>query len=190
METDNALYFANILEWRQWLEQNHDKQKGVWLIHFKKNSGQHSINYPEALEEALCFGWIDGKMKGIDEERFALRYSPRKPRSIWSQKNREKAESLIKQGRMTPAGLKKIDEAQANGLWDNAYTGKKAEEIPADLKEALEKNKDAGKNFHRFANSYRNMYIAWVNNARTAVTRQKRITEVVKRSSLNMKPGI
>jgi uncharacterized protein YdeI (YjbR/CyaY-like superfamily) len=190
METDNALHFSNSMEWHQWLERNHDKEKEVWLIHYKKNSGKHTVSYLDALEEALCFGWIDGKLKGIDEDKFALRYSPRKDKSIWSKVNKEKAEKLIALGRMRAAGLKKIEEAKNNGFWDKAYTNKEVEEIPADLEEALSVNESARENFHRFANSYRNMYIGWVNNAKTGETRKRRIMEVVKQSALNKKPGI
>jgi uncharacterized protein YdeI (YjbR/CyaY-like superfamily) len=190
METDNALHFSNSMEWHQWLERNHDKEKEVWLIHYKKNSGKHTVSYLDALEEALCFGWIDGKLKGIDEDKFALRYSPRKDKSIWSKVNKEKAEKLIALGRMRAAGLKKIEEAKNNGFWDKAYTNKEVEEIPADLEEALSVNESARENFHRFANSYSNMYIGWVNNAKTGETRKRRIMEVVKQSALNKKPGI
>jgi uncharacterized protein YdeI (YjbR/CyaY-like superfamily) len=188
METENAVHFSNSEEWRRWLEQNHDKEKEAWLIHYKKNSGKHTVSYLDALEEALCFGWIDGKLKGIDEDKFALRYSPRKDKSIWSKVNKEKAEKLIALGRMTAAGLKKIEEAKNNGFWDKAYTNKEVEEIPADLEEALSVNESARENFHRFANSYSNMYIGWVNNAQTGETRKRRIMEVVKRSALNKKP--
>ncbi|MFH1448592.1 MAG: YdeI/OmpD-associated family protein [Candidatus Micrarchaeota archaeon] len=190
MELNEALCFNGSLEWRKWLSQNHDKEKAVWLIHYKKHSGKPSLNYNEALEEAICFGWIDGKMKGVDGERFILRYSPRRPKSVWSKINREKAEKLIEAGRMTDAGLAKIEEAKKSGYWDNAYTNKRKEEMPSDLKKALVEDVTAWDNFHNFANSYRNMYIGWVNSARTEETRKRRITEVVKRSHINKKPGI
>lgn len=190
MEIDKALLFSSSLQWRKWLEQNHDSQKDVWLIHYKKDSGERSVSYNDALEEALCFGWIDSIMKSIDDEKFILKYSPRKTKSVWSKLNKEKAEKLIKLGRMTDAGLIKIEEAKKNGFWDNAYTNKDRDEIPEDLNKALLQNKDAWNKFHNFANSYWNMYIGWVNSAKTKETRKRRIAEVIKRSSLNKKPGI
>jgi uncharacterized protein YdeI (YjbR/CyaY-like superfamily) len=184
-----ALYFTDRKQWRQWLEDNHDKQREVWLVHYKKKSGRNSVNLDEAVEEAICFGWIDGKLKRIDEDGFILKYTPRKANSVWSKINKERAQKLIKAGKMTAAGLAKIKEARENGFWKTAYTNKKRDEIPADLKEALSKNRVARENFQKFANSYRNMYIGWVTAARTRVTRTKRIEEVVRRAALNKKPG-
>ncbi|MEJ2738701.1 MAG: hypothetical protein P8105_02495, partial [Dehalococcoidia bacterium] len=100
----NTLYFSNVGEWRKWLSLNHDKEPEVWIFIRKKQSSKAGISYDEALDEALCFGWIDGKMQSIDKDRFVLRFSPRKARSIWSKRNREKAEVLISQERMTGAG--------------------------------------------------------------------------------------
>ena len=141
----------------------------------------------DAVEEAICFGWIDGQLKRLDTERFILRFSPRKPKSLWSMINKKRAERLIKSGRITNAGLIKIQEAKENGFWESAYTNKIKEDIPLDLKEALIKEKKAWKNFQGFANSYRNMYIGWVKGAKTAKTRTKRIKKVVEQSTLNKK---
>lgn len=190
MELEKALYFRNRYRWREWLGKNHDTAQEIWLFHYKKNSGKAGITYDEAVEEAICFGWIDGKLKSIDNEKFILRYSPRKSRSVWSKLNKERAEKLIKTGRMTDTGLAKIEEAKKNGYWDKAYTNKKKDEIPDDLKDALLKDIDAWSNFNGFANSYRNMYIGWVQSAKAEETRQRRIAEVVGRSLLNKKPGI
>jgi uncharacterized protein YdeI (YjbR/CyaY-like superfamily) len=131
--------------------------------------------HDDAVAEALCFGWIDGKLKSIDEDRFILRYSPRKAKSVWSKINKEKAEKLIASGRMTADGLAKIEEAKKNGYWDAAYTNRTKYEMPDDLKKALIEDIDAWNNFENFANSYRNMYIGWVIGAKTEATRQKRI---------------
>ena len=141
----------------------------------------------ESVEEAICFGWIDGKLKRLDAERFMLRFSPRRANSVWSKINKERAERLMKSGRMTAAGLVKIEEAKKSGFWDNAYTNKTKEAIPLDLKEALMKDKKAWGNFQNFANSYRNMYIGWVNNAKTTETRVKRIQKIVQQSLHNKK---
>ncbi len=186
----DAVYIKDSADWRRWLDENHDSRPEAWLVIYKKHSGKTGITYDEALEEALCFGWIDGKMQGLDGEKFVLRFSPRKVNSVWSKINKEKAERLIKSGRMTEAGLAKIEEAKRNGRWEAAYTNQSQDKIPPDLESALMENDTARLNFQKFANSYRNMYIGWVAGARTEVTRRKRILEVVKRSALNRRPGI
>jgi uncharacterized protein YdeI (YjbR/CyaY-like superfamily) len=185
-----ALHFRNSSEWHHWLSQHHDVEKEAWLIINKKHSSKAGIGHDKALEEALCFGWIDGILRSVDGDSFALRFSPRKAKSAWSKINKEKAELLIAQGRMTNAGSAKIEEAKKNGLWEDAYTNRKKGMIPTDLVSALSANRVAWANFHGFANSYRNMYIGWVAGAKTNETRKRRIAEVVKRSILNKKPGI
>ena len=190
MESGDILDFKDAIEWRKWLKLNHNIENKAILYIYKKNSTIPGIDYDNALEEALCFGWIDGKMNSIDKDKFVLRFSPRKAKSVWSKINKDKAELLISQGKMTEAGLKKIEEAKKNGMWETAYTNKKRDKIPDDLESALFEDRLAWKNFHGFANSYRNMYIGWVINAKTEVTRRKRIAEVVKRASLNLKPGM
>jgi uncharacterized protein YdeI (YjbR/CyaY-like superfamily) len=189
-QSEKPLFFKDRTEWRQWLEQNHGTSTGVWLIHYKKKSQKKSVTHVEAVDEALCFGWIDSILKKIDEDSFILKFSPRKSKSVWSKINKDKAEQLIAQGKMTPAGLEKIKEAQQHGLWDVAYTNKVKERLPTDLKQELIKNRAAWKHFQAFANSYRNMYIGWVKNTKNSDTRKRRIDEVVKRSELNKKPGI
>jgi len=190
MELPKPKYFRNRRLWRKWLEKNHNKKNEVWLVYYKKHTGKPSISHKEGVEEALCFGWIDSRVKRIDEERFMQRYTPRKPKSVWSLINKKAAERMIKQGKMTPAGLKKIEEAKKNGRWSRAYTSKKRMSMPQDLKSALMKNKKAQKNFSNFAKSYQNMYIGWVMSAKRDETRKKRIREVVKRSAMNKKSGI
>ena len=190
MELDKAVRFRNRRKWRNWLSENHDKKNELWLVHHKKRTGTPSISLEDAVMEAICFGWIDGKLRSIDEDRYIVRYSPRRPNSVWSKINKDRAETLIRSGKMTAAGLAKIDEARQNGMWDTAYTNRRRDKIPPDLQKALEGDKDARTNFGNFANSYRNMYIGWVNDAKTDATRKKRIVEVVKRSRLNIKPGI
>jgi uncharacterized protein YdeI (YjbR/CyaY-like superfamily) len=189
IELSNALFFKNRDEWRTWLEKNHRTSNEVWLIHYKKSSGKKSLNHFDAVEEAICFGWIDSKLKKIDEERFILRYSSRKSKSVWSKINKETAKKMISLGKMTKAGFEKIEEAKKQGFWDTAYTNLIKEKLPPDLKNDLLVNKKAWNNFQNFANSYRNMYIGWVKNAKTERTRKKRISEVVKRSIDNKKSG-
>ena len=190
MRLEDAVLFHNRNEWRVWLENQHRTKKEVWLLHYKKQAKKPFLNHTEAVEEALCFGWIDSKLKKIDDDRFVLKYTPRKPKSVWSKINKEKAEGLMQSGKMTQAGLEKIEEAKRQGLWDIAYTNKVRERIPADLTQALQADQIAWENFQQFANSYRNMYCGWVRGAKTIETRKKRISEVVRRSRLNKKPGI
>lgn len=184
---DEPFDFKNKEEWRSWLTQNHDKTVSVWLTFHKKSSTQKGLNLAEAVEEAICFGWIDGKLKKLDAEKFIVRFSPRKANSVWSKINKERAERLIKSGRMTSAGIAKIDAAKKSGWWEKAYTNKILDEIPTDLEEAMKDEKDAWENFQKFANSYRNMYIGWVNDAKTEETRQKRIQKVVEQARQNKK---
>ena len=190
LDITKALNFTDRSAWRKWLERNHEKEKEVLLIHYRKDSGKTSLDHFDAVEEALCFGWIDSILKRVDNERFVLKYTPRKAKSIWSKVNRDKAEQLIADGKMTKAGLAKIEEAKKNGNWDNAYTSLIKDTLPDDLKQALLKNKKAWWNFQKFAATYRNMYIGWVNSSRTEATRRKRIAEVIYRSERNIKPGM
>jgi uncharacterized protein YdeI (YjbR/CyaY-like superfamily) len=190
MSMNGILNFKNSREWRRWLQINHALMKEAWLNIYKKSGDKAGIGYQEAVEEALCFGWIDGKMQSIDKHMFALRFSPRKARSVWSKVNKEKALQLIASGKMTEAGLSGIEAARENGSWDNAYTNLEKDSMPPDLETALAGNKDARANFSKFANSYRNMYIGWITGAKTEATRRKRIAEVIRRSALNLKPGM
>jgi uncharacterized protein YdeI (YjbR/CyaY-like superfamily) len=158
-------------------------------VHYKKGVKKPGVSYREALDEALSFGWIDTKLKSLDKESFMLRWVPRKPGSVWSKINRDRAEELIRQGRMTPAGLTSIEEARKRGKWDSAYTLLTRWEMPPDLGKALATCPAAQENFEAFANSNRNQYIHWVNEAKTEATRQKRIAAVVDYSADNIKPG-
>ena len=187
MELNDALFFENRGEWRKWLEKNHEKEKEVWLIHHRKRPAKKGIQLEEAVEEAICFGWIDGKLKRVDETRFVLRYSSRKAKSVWSKLNREKVEKMMKAGKMTTAGLRIVEEAKKNGSWNNAYTNQKPYKIPSDLKRALAVDRKAWDNFQNFANSYRNMYVYWIMGAKTDGTRRKRIEKVVRQASQNRK---
>jgi len=188
-ELENAIYFENANEWRIWLAENHDKQSHAWLILYKKASGKANLTIESAVMEAMCFGWIDGKLKSIDSQKFILRYSPRKPKSLWSKINKDRAEMLIREGKMTDAGMVKIEQAKQNGLWDAAYTSRVKPEMPDDLKQTLKADSVAWENFSKFANGQQFQYIYWVNSAKTDITRQKRVDEVVHRAALNQKPG-
>lgn len=183
MEKIKPIYFKNRGEWRRWLLENHDKEKEVWVLLYKKHVNKESLSYKDGVEEALCFGWIDGKMKRIDDEKHMQRFCPRTPKSPWSQINKDLALKLIKEKKMTRAGIAAIEVAKKNGNWQDAYTSLSASQMPKELEMALKKNKTSWSNFQNFANSYKNMYIGWVNNAKRPETKEKRIEEVVSRSA-------
>ena len=173
------LYFANRDDWRAWLEQNHATEREAWLAHYKKHTGIHGISYEDAVEEALYFGWIDGLLRSIDSDKYALRYSPRRRNAIWSEVNKKRAERMIDQGRMTQAGLTKIEQAKESGEWHNA-TLREMLEIPPDLEKALAADKEAKQNFERSAPSRRKQLIWWVTSAKREETRERRINEIVR----------
>jgi uncharacterized protein YdeI (YjbR/CyaY-like superfamily) len=180
IRTDKLLYFTNRDEWRAWLEENHATQAEAWLVQYKKHVVTPGVPYEEAVEEALCFGWIDGVMKSIDGDKFALRYSPRKRKSIWSESNKERVKRLTEQGKMTEAGLAKVREAQENGEWEQATLRENPAEFPADLKEALAANEQARQNFEELSPSTQKRFIWWITNARQEATRKRRVEEIVR----------
>lgn len=184
---EEPVFFPSRSEWRKWLSLNFSKASEVWLVIYKKHASKAGLTLGEAVEEAIRFGWIDGKLKRLDADRFALRFTPRKTGSVWSKINKDTADRLIASGRMAPAGLVKVEEAKKSGAWDSAYTNLQVEPTPQDLQEALEKKPLAWKNFGDFANTYRNTYIGWVNQTRNPQTRQKRIEKVVEQSLKNKK---
>ena len=190
-ETKRGLHLTGREDWREWLQKNHATEKEVWLVHYKKHTGKPSLLYEDAVEEALCFGWIDGLLRRLDDERYVLRYTPRKGRSVWSESNRRRAERMIRQGRMTEAGLARIRQAKASGEWENAVSLNDSQAaLPADLEEALAASRTAKENFGNMAPSYRKQYIWWITSAKRRDTRERRIRETVKRAELNKKPGI
>jgi uncharacterized protein YdeI (YjbR/CyaY-like superfamily) len=178
------LYFANREEWRSWLENNHATGKEAWLLHYKKGSGKPGISYEDAVEEALCFGWIDGLLRSIDDEKYMLRYSPRRKNSTWSELNKKRINRMIEQGKMTEAGLVKIRQAKENGEWEKAA---KIEElqIPPELQKALDGNKKAVSGFSRFRPSRQKQLIWWIMSARTQGTLDKRVAEAIRLSEEN-----
>ena len=143
--------FKNRDAWRAWLEKNHAREIELWLVLYKKNSGKPTVSYEQAVEEALCLGWIDGLTKGIDEEKFAQRFSPRRSGSVWSESNKKRVAKMIEQGRMTDVGLAKVEEAKRNGEWDKATMREDTTNVPLDLQRALKTDKQAQRNFDALA---------------------------------------
>ena len=170
------LSFASISAWRQWLRRNGGRDTGTWVLVAKKGTGD-GIGYREALEEALCWGWVDGKLHRHDERFFELWFAPRRPRSIWSLANRRTVEALAAEGRMQPAGLARVAEARADGRWDRATSPRAVPRMAADVARAL---RDAGAldEFRRLARSRRTLLLYWVGEARRAETRARRIVRL------------
>ncbi len=165
--------------WATWLDKNHAHSPGVWLQIAKKAGGVKSVSYAEALEVALCYGWIDGQKQGFDETMWLQKFTPRGPRSIWSKINREKAEELIKSGRMQPAGLAAIDRAKKNGYWEAAYDSHRTATVPADLQEALDQNATAQAFFATLDSANRYAILWRVQTAKKPETRARRIAQFV-----------
>jgi uncharacterized protein YdeI (YjbR/CyaY-like superfamily) len=184
------LFFETRDNWRRWLEINHDKSQGIWLVYYKKITKIPSIAYAEAVEEALCFGWIDSKVQTIDELRYRQIFTPRNPKSVWSETNKKRVEMMIEAGQMTRAGLEKIEAAKKNGQWENAYGKRDSVVMADDLKTALVQNPRAWENFGNFSTSSQSTYIRWISSAKRAETRENRISRVVELSSKNKKPGM
>jgi uncharacterized protein YdeI (YjbR/CyaY-like superfamily) len=148
----SLVYAKNRPEWREWLEEHHQTSQGIWLVYYKVKTGKPSVKYAEAVQEALCFGWIDSKVKSLDAERYQQIFTPRKPKSVWSKLNKQYLEELIKEGLMTEFGLSKIAAAKLDGSW-TALDAVEALIIPLDLQEYLEGNPLANQYFQQFNNS-------------------------------------
>jgi uncharacterized protein YdeI (YjbR/CyaY-like superfamily) len=190
-EIINPKYFKDRNAWRIWLSKNFDKADYIWLLFYKVKTGKKCVRYAEAVEEAICFGWIDGILKRIDDEKHVQRFTPRKPKSIWSKVNKERAKRMINEGNMTDAGLVKIKEAKKSGWWKNAYTTTRRDhEISDDMKKVLMSDRTAWKNFQSFSKSAQNLYIFWVNYAKRKDTKKKRIQLVLERLKRNEPPGM
>jgi len=169
------LFFESQEEWRTWLEQNHNVAKGVWLRFYKKGTGIVSLTYPGALDEALCYGWIDGQSKTSDEKSYLQKFTPRRTKSIWSKRNIEHIARLIKEGKMKPSGLKEAEAAKADGRWERAYDSPGNLSIPEDFLVELSKDKNALAFFESLnkANTYA---ITWrLQTAEKPETREKRM---------------
>lgn len=172
--------------WRKWLEKNHQSEKSVWLIIYRKESEIPSVYYPEAVDEALCFGWIDSKPNKRDGDSYYQYFSKRKSKSNWSNVNKEKAARLLKQGLMHPSGLEMIDLARKNGAWTALNEVEKIT-LPDELVKLFSENKTAWENWESFPRSSKRGILEWIVNAKRAETRQKRIEETVALAAKNLK---
>lgn len=173
------LSFKSQKDWASWLAKNHTASNGIWLRFFKKDSGVPSVTYAEALDEALCYGWIDGRLDPYDEKSWLRRFTPRRPRSPWSKRNIEHVNRLTAAGRMKPAGLKEVEAAKKDGRWEKAYDPQGAMELPADFLQALAKDKKA-KAFFESLNRANHYAIAWrLQTAKRPETRARRMQAIL-----------
>jgi uncharacterized protein YdeI (YjbR/CyaY-like superfamily) len=173
-----TLTFASAEAWEHWLEANHGAD-GAWIKMAKKGSGIASVTHAEALEIALCFGWIDGQRKGLDEAFFLQKFTPRRPRSKWSRINRGKAEELIEAGRMRPAGLVEVERARADGRWEAAYEPQSAAQVPDDLQRELDARPGAARFFASLDSRNRYAILYRLQDAKRPATRARRLAEFV-----------
>ena len=184
-----SYYAKDRKAWRKWLEKNHATSDGVWLIYDKKASGKKRLEYSDAVEEALCFGWIDSTLRPLDDEKYMQRFTPRKPNSGWSALNKQRIEKMIDQDLMAKAGLEKIEEAKRNGAWEK-LDHIEALRLPEDFEKALSKNKKAKTNFENFPQFTKKQFLYRINSARRPETRKERIKLLVKMAAANKKPSV
>jgi uncharacterized protein YdeI (YjbR/CyaY-like superfamily) len=180
--------FATQAEWEAWLEAEHAISDGVWLRFAKKGSGVASVVYAEALDVALCFGWIDSQARSLDERFYLQRFTPRRSRSRWSQVNREHVERLTREGRMRPAGLEQVAQAKADGRWDAAYASPASLEVPADLQARLDARPKAAGFWAGLSKSSRHAIVYQLEDAKKPETRARRLTKYVEMLERGEKP--
>jgi uncharacterized protein YdeI (YjbR/CyaY-like superfamily) len=191
MELGRTLYVATRSEWRKWLQKHHATETEIWLIYYKKHTGVPRISYNDAVEEALCFGWIDSLVKRVDSETYAQKFTPRKPKSKWSELNKRRVKKMIRDGLMTAAGLSKIDKALLTKKEKVAprISGKTVI-ISGKLRADLKKNTAAWVNFNNLAPSYQRLYIKWITSAKRDETYRRRLEEAVELLKQNKKLGM
>ena len=186
MEEKELLYFKNAQEWREWLHNNHDSSKGVYLLFYRVNSETESMRWEEAVQVAICYGWIDSTVKRLDDQRRRQMFTPRKDKSVWSKLNKTYIKKLIANNLMHESGLKKIEIAKQNGMWESLDAVENLE-MPDDLSSAFAKNKIALENYNSFSPSYRKSYLYWLNQAKREETRTIRMAEIIKLCEQNIK---
>ena len=175
--------------WRAWLEKHHAAKTEIWLVFYKRHTGKPTLSYNDAVEEALCFGWIDGVKRSIDDERYTHRFSPRKANSRWSESNKKRVARMLRAGQMAEAGRRAVEQAKRNGKWTEAAQPIDLS-MPAELADALKRNKKAAAHFESLAPSYRRQYIGWITTAKRQETRLRRLDEAMGLLELGKKLGM
>lgn len=174
-------------EWRAWLEANHDRRPGVWVVHWRSETGRRRLSYEELVEEGLCFGWIDSRLRRLDDERSMITMTPRRPGSVWSRSNKTRVDRLIGEGRMTDAGIRAVEIAKENGSWAIA-DDIEGLVVPDDLAAALALDELARGTFEALPPSRKKLVLYWIKSAKRAETRARRIAEVVRSAAENRFP--
>jgi uncharacterized protein YdeI (YjbR/CyaY-like superfamily) len=174
-----VLAFSSAGEWEEWLAGQHDAAAGVWLKIAKRGAAVTSVSYPEALEVAICFGWIDGQKGRFDDEFWLQRFTPRRPGGRWSKINADKVGALIEAGRMRPAGLREVEQARADGRWETAYAGQATIEVPDDLRQALAANAAASEFFATISSVNRYAILYRIGSVKRPETRARKIVQYV-----------
>jgi uncharacterized protein YdeI (YjbR/CyaY-like superfamily) len=174
-----VLAFPSIAAWEEWLAGDGADSSGIWLKIGKKSAAEPTISYQEALEVALCFGWIDGQKRGLDDDYWLQRFTPRKTGSKWSKINTDKAAALIDAGRMRPSGLREVDLAKADGRWDRAYAGQRDAVVPDDLRQALDANNAASEFFETISSVNRFAILYRIGSVKRPETRARKIVQYV-----------
>ncbi|MDX8337968.1 YdeI/OmpD-associated family protein [Draconibacterium sp. IB214405] len=173
-------YFKTYKDWEKWLDKNHKKENELWLIYYKKHTGKPCIAYNDSVKTALCYGWIDGLVKRIDDECYARKFTPRNAKSLWSESNKKRVTELLKEGKMKPPGLKLVEAAKQNGNWDKVIAPPEVNTVPsAEFKSALSENPEAKAYFESLAINQKNQFIIWINMAKRDETKAKRIKESI-----------
>jgi len=184
------LYISNRKEWRKWLKENHSIAKEVWLIYYKKHTGKLRVPYDNAVEEALCFGWIDSTVKRIDDEKYCQKFTPRNDKSNWSEHNKKRVKKMIRQGKMTKAGMDKVNAAKINGEWNRTIVAEINFKMPSELSQLLSAHKKAKDFFNELSPSHKKQYIGWIASAKKVGTREKRAGEALKLLMTKQKLGM
>jgi len=187
MKAIKELYVTDGEQWHSWLEKNCGTAKGVWLVYYKVHTGKPSIPYGDSVEEALCFGWIDGIIKKLDDERFCRKFMPRRIKSSWSETNKKRAEKMIRHRKMTEAGMVRIEEAKESGEWSTVRLRSKKFTIPPFFLKVLANNRKAFRYFNSLAPSYKRNFVGWVSSAKQEKTRLKRLAEAMRFLEQNKK---
>jgi uncharacterized protein YdeI (YjbR/CyaY-like superfamily) len=173
-------YFRSNSEWEKWLEQNHDQEKEIFLLYYKKHTGKPCIAYDDSVKTSLCYGWIDGLVNRIDDECYTRRFTPRNAKSIWSELNKKRVDELLKEGKMKPPGLKLVEAAKQNGNWEKGYSHLKiSQKVSDQFKTALNQNTDAKTFFESLTANHKNQFTTWINMAKRDETKEKRIKESI-----------
>lgn len=178
------------IAWRSWLVENHASEKEVWLAYYKKHTGKATVSYLDSVKEALCFGWIDGLKKSIDEERYAHRFTPRRAGSKWSPQNIRLAKELIESGEMTRAGLEAFDQGVPYDQELQKLLGAKEIPLTAEMEQGLKTSRKAWSNFNQLSAGYRKQYVTWLQSAKKSDTRKRRLDEAIRLLEKNQKLGM